>query len=247
WWIPVLFCLWANTHGSWLIGLVIFAIITASGLLEGNWGRIQSVRWSPSQLRKLIVTGLGGVAALFLNPFGWRLVVYPIEFGSKLKLPIARVSEWMSVNFHDDRGKVVLLLLVGVFLAVLLRDRRLHLSELGLILLGLYSGLTYIRFLCLLAIVAAPVVAKMLDFLPPYDAASDKPVLNAALMAVMVIGTVHYFPLFSSSALDASIAKEYPVQLVQYLRTHPPEGRVLNFYNWGGYLGWRNRDFKVFI
>src|SRR5216684_1463997 len=45
WAIPVLFCLWANTHGSWSLGLILFFLIAASGLVGGSWGRIDSLRW----------------------------------------------------------------------------------------------------------------------------------------------------------------------------------------------------------
>src|SRR5216683_2179859 len=70
WVIPVLFCLWANTHGSWSLGLILFFLIGASGLVGGTWGRVESVRWTATQLRKLIVTAAASLGALFINPFG---------------------------------------------------------------------------------------------------------------------------------------------------------------------------------
>jgi hypothetical protein len=36
WVIPLLFCLWANTHGSWAIGLIVFFLIGISGLVAGS-------------------------------------------------------------------------------------------------------------------------------------------------------------------------------------------------------------------
>ncbi len=88
WAIPVLFCLWANTHGSWSLGLILFFLIAASGLVGGTWGRIESVHWTPPQLRQLVITGLASIAALFVNPFGWRLVYYPFDLAFKQKLNI---------------------------------------------------------------------------------------------------------------------------------------------------------------
>lgn len=64
WLIPVLFCLWANTHGSWSLGLILFFLTAASGLVGGTWGRLESQRWSPAQLRKLILTAVATLAAL---------------------------------------------------------------------------------------------------------------------------------------------------------------------------------------
>ncbi|MEI4883943.1 hypothetical protein, partial [Klebsiella pneumoniae] len=95
---------WANTHGSWSIGLIILFLIGVTGLINGSWGRVDAVRWTPSQLRKLVITGTASIAALFINPFGWRLVYYPFDLAFKQKLHIAHVQEWVSVDFHDLRG-----------------------------------------------------------------------------------------------------------------------------------------------
>src|SRR5262249_14973814 len=110
WIVPPLFCLWANTHGSWSLGLILFFLFTVAGLIEGTWGRVFSIRWSQSQLRKLAITWVATIATLFVNPFGWRLVYYPFDLAFKQKLNIAHVQEWVSVDFHDLRGKLVLIL-----------------------------------------------------------------------------------------------------------------------------------------
>ncbi len=55
WLLPPLFCVWINSHGSWSLGLIVLGIFTASGLVEGKWGVIQARRWSPRQLRQLLL------------------------------------------------------------------------------------------------------------------------------------------------------------------------------------------------
>jgi hypothetical protein len=245
WLIPPLFCLWANTHGSWSLGLIVFGLIAAAGLVEGQWGRVKAERWTPSQLRKLVVTGLATVAALFVNPFGYHLVFYPFDMAFRQPLNIAHVAEWVSVDFHEPRGKVVLVLLVGLLLSALLRDCRWALAELGLMLFAMYSGLTYIRFLFFLGIVAAPLLAKILDFIPPYRPEIDKPLLNAIFIGVMVAAMVRYYP--TKSGLEVAVAREYPAEMLPFLKTHALDGPMLNDYLWGGYLGWNDRNRKVFI
>lgn len=245
WLLPPLFCLWINTHGSWLLGLAIFGLIAAAGLVEGRWGRIESVRWNPQQTRQLVVSALASVAALFVNPFGYRLLLYPFDIGFRQKLNIAYVAEWVSVNFHDTRGKVVLGLLIALLLASLLREMRWQLADVALLLFGLYFGLTYIRFLFLLAILAAPVLSKLLDFVGDYDPAIDKPLLNALFIAGILGAMIYYFP--RTVELEQSIAREYPAEARPYLRAHPPAAPMLNFYLWGGYLGWYDRSLKVFV
>jgi hypothetical protein len=245
WLIPPLFCLWINTHGSWSLGLIVFGVIVAAGLVEGRWGRVEAERWTPSQLRKLVVIGLASVTALFVNPFGYRLVLYPFDLAFRQKVNVSHVAEWMSVDFHDIRGKIALVLLIGLLLSALLRDCRWALAELGLVLFALYCGLTYIRFLFLLGIVAAPALAKILDFLPPYRPEIDKPLLNALFIGVMVTGMARYYP--TTPALEHSVAQQYPAEVLSFLSSHAPTGPMLNDYLWGGYLGWNDRNLKVFI
>jgi hypothetical protein len=245
WIIPPLFCLWANTHGSWSLGLILFFLIGISGLITGSWGRINSQRWTPSQLRKLILTGVASLAALFINPFGWRLVYYPFDLAFRQKLNIAHVQEWISVDFHNLRGKLVLILILGLLLAALIRSRRWNLGEVLILLFALYSGLTYMRFLVLLGIVVAPVVAKALDFFPPYRPELETPRTNIVVILVIVGLMVYFWP--REAKVQSTVAETYPAGILSYLRAHPPQGNVLNFYLWGGYLGWHNSEMKDFV
>ncbi len=231
----------------WLIplGLIVFSIITAAGFAQGSWGRVDAQRWTPSQMGKLAVTGLASVAALFVNPFGSRLVFYPFDMAFRQKLNISHVAEWVSVDFHDLRGKFVLALLLTLLVTALLRRTRWRLAELGLVLFALYSGLTYVRFLFLLAIVIAPVLTRILEFVPQYRPKADTPLINALVICLMIGSIIHYWP--TSAEMQRSISEKYPTQALTYLKAHPPDGPVLNFYLWGGYLAWNDRDLKVFI
>lgn len=245
WTVPPLFLLWVNTHGSWSLGLIIFFLFGAAGLVQGSWARVDAVRWTPRQLRHLIAVGVASVAALFVNPFGWRLVYYPFDMAFKQKLNIAHVVEWVSIDFHDLRGKMVLLLVFGLLLGALFRNRRWNLGELLILLFGLYSGLTYIRFLVLLGIVAAPVLAKQLDFFPLYRPADETPRVNAVVILALIGAMVYFWP--REGQVRASVEETYPSGIVSYLNAHPLQGNTLNLYLWGGYLEWHTPALKMFV
>ncbi len=245
WLIPPLFCLWINTHGSWSLGLILFAIIAAAGLVKKGCGIVEAEPWLPTQIRKLVVTGVASIVALFVNPFGARLVFYPFDLAFRQKLNISHVAEWVSVDFHDLRGKLVLVLLVALFLAALLRRRRWTVAEVALLLFALYSGLTYIRFLFLIAIVAAPLLAKLLDFVPRYRAEMDTPVINGVVICLMLGSMLYFWP--STTQLESTVAGQYPSKVIPFLQAHPPDGPMLNFYLWGGYLEQNQRNVKTFL
>jgi len=76
--------------------VIAFGIFVAAGLVEGEWGQLRSKKWTPAQWRKLLPIGLASGAALFINPFGYRLVLYPLDLAFRQKLNIAHVAEWCS-------------------------------------------------------------------------------------------------------------------------------------------------------
>jgi hypothetical protein len=245
WVVPLLFCVWANTHGSWALGLILFFLIGVAGLVGGSWGRIESTRWTPSQIRRLAMTGAASVAALFINPYGWRLVYYPFDLAFKQKLNVAHVAEWVSVNFQDTRGKFVFVLIAGLLLAALLRQCRWNLGEILIFVFALHTALTHIRFLVLLGIVAAPLVAKLLDFFPPYRPELETPRVNMAAILAIIVAMAYFWP--HEAAIQKSQGETYPAGLVPFLKAHPLQGNMVNYYLWGGYLEWNDPAVKVFI
>jgi hypothetical protein len=245
WAIPPLFCLWINTHGSWSLGMIVFALVIASGFIGGSWGKIDAVKWTRRQRQQLILTLAAAVVAVFVNPYGWRLVFYPLDLAFNQHLNITHVAEWVTVDFHTTRGKLVLLMMVGLLLAGLVRKTRWNLGELLVFLFALYSGLTYVRFLVLLGIVGAPVMAKALDFFPRYRPLEDTPKINAVVIFAIIAALIYWRP--TNPRIEKSVEQSFPVEATAYIEAHPLNGNLLNFYFWGGYLGWSNPEIKVFV
>jgi hypothetical protein len=245
WLIPPMFLLWVNTHGSWSLGMIVFSVVLVGGMFNFRSGLIESEPWTRTQKRNLLWTWAASVVCLFVNPYGARLVFYPLDMAFHQQTNIEHVSEWVSLNFHDVRGKVVLLLLVILLLSILLRPRRWTVAEVALVVFGVYSGLTYVRFLCLMGILLAPMMAKTLDFVPGYRPEFDTPVLNSVVTLLMIAASAHYWP--TKSRLDTIVKEQYPAGAVSYLKAHPVNGALLNYYVWGGYIGWSDPATKVFI
>jgi len=245
WLLPPLFCLWINLHGSWTLGMVVLGIFIASGFAGGRWGAVEATRWTPTEWHRLIAVFAVSCAALFVNPYGYRLVLYPLDIAVHQPLNMSTVQEWMATDFHSVRGVLVLLLLAGFFAAALRGRFRWKLSDLLVLAFAFYSGIVHTRLLFLLGVVAAPVLAELLDFVPRYQPEIDKHWLNALLLAGILVSLVYHTP--TSKKLEQQAAAGYPAEAVSYFEAHPPEGRVLNYYEWGGYLGWRDLQLKVFV
>ncbi len=151
----------------------------------------------------------------------------------------------MSVDFHSLRGKILFVVLAAMIVLALVRKRLWRLDELAFLLIGLYAAVAYSRFLFLAAIVVTPLLAKEMNFLPPYRSSEDKVWLNAVLIIAIVTGCALHFP--SKDLLTRDTVRTYPVKALSYLQGLHPSGRVFNDFLWGGYLIWNVRDLPVFI
>lgn len=105
----------------------------------------------------------------------------------------------------------------------------------------------HVRFLLVFVPFAAPILATILSrWVPKYHRGKDKWALNAAIIAAIAVAMILYFP--SRAELQQSIATQFPVAAVQYLRQHPAPEPMFNDYGFGGYLVWaRGPEHKVFI
>ncbi|HEX5284734.1 MAG TPA: hypothetical protein VFW30_11505 [Bryocella sp.] len=246
WTVPLIFLLWVNLHGSWLVGLLVFGIVVGSGFVSGAWGKVVAERWTPIQRRRLLVTTAAIVPALFINPYGYKGVFYPFDLAFRQKLNVEHVVEWASVNFHEPRGKIVCGLLLTLFLLAVAGRRQWKLAEAGLVIFGLYMSLTYVRFLFPAAILIAPILARQMDFMPAYNRSIDKSWVNALFSAAVLIVIVFRWP--ATRKINEDLAKKMPLGGVHYLQTHiAPDERVFNHYMYGGWMIWSQPSIPTFV
>src|SRR5206468_6238230 len=71
------------------------------------------------------------------------------------------------------------------------------------------------------------------------------PKVNIAVIAIIIGLMIHYWP--REATVRASVQQTYPSGIFSYLKANPTNGNVLNFFLWGGYLGWHDPSFKTFI
>ena len=246
WFLPPMFLLWINTHGSWVIGLGVILIFLVSGLVEFRWGDVEARRWSPAERIRLETVLLLSLAAIPFTPYGTRLAAYPFTVASSLPLNVGNILEWQPMPFNVLGGKLFLAVVLGFFLVQMMAPLRLRLYEVVLLFAGVTMACLHVRFLLLFVPFAAPVFAVLLArWLPPYDRKKDHPILNAILITGAVIAMAWYFP--TRAGIEKIAAGSFPVRAVEYLRQHPVAGPMFNTYGYGGYLVGMLPEQKVFI
>jgi hypothetical protein len=182
--------------------------------------------------------------ALTITPYGAQLAFYPSHVAVSLPVGIANVAEWQSMPFNLFGGKFFLMLVLGFFIYQMALPVGIRLEELVLLLGGIVMACVHLRFLLVFVPFFVPGFAMIVArWIPAYDRAKDRYVLNALLMTCLIVGMVHYFP--SHEEIQRRVASQFPVEAVKYLEDHSVPGPMFNSYGFGGYLVWANQ--KVFV
>ena len=245
WLLPPLFALWINLHGSWVFGMAVLVVAIASGLVEGEWGLVEARRWSPVELKKLLIVFAACLAALFANPFGYKLVLYPFDLLFRQQSVMSGMDEWQSVDFSNGNGKLALIMIFALLAAALFSRRRWRLDEVILMAFALWASLSHIRFLFFAGLIVSPILAPHLRLFPPYDREIDKPWLNAAIIGGVAGSLIFFFP--SEAKLQQKVSGKYPTAALEFMQNQHISGRIFNAYGWGGYMEWNAPQVKPFI
>jgi hypothetical protein len=249
WQFPLIMLIWANTHGGFIAGFVVWGMLLAAWLWDNF---VNSKKPSRIILRNLCIAGGASFIVTFFNPAGWRLWVTSLGYVTNRYLT-EFTREYRSLDFHSIGAWPFLAFLALAFLILSRAWKKLPTSEslllAGWLPLALYSG----RNMPLFAIIATPILAGQLQPIiksSPLAERLTKPIENiehqlrggawtllAVICAGIFMGTGHTFNISGTDYQFNSI--EFPVDAVNWLESHPQGGNIYNFCRWGGYLIYR--------
>src|SRR6202021_2794225 len=244
WLLPVLFLIWINTHGSWIIGLGVIGLYIACGLVDFQMGSLEARRWSKSERLRLGTVFMLCLPRISTPPYRTRVAMYPFTVASSLPVSMASILEWQVMPFNLMGGKIFLALILVFFFMQMVFRFSWQLFEVLLFMFGVAMACIHARFLLLFVPFFAPLLATMVArWFSGYDKAKDQYLLNFALMLGLAIAVVHYFP--SQMDIEKAVAEKSPVQALAYMSEHPVPGPIFNAYGFGGYMIFSG--YKTFI
>jgi len=257
WWLPALMVIWVNSHGGYILGLVWWGVYFAAALGQCIVRRREGGEGCRA-LRDLALAGALLVAAILVNPYGAEMLQYPF-YTLHMEATKSFIAEWQSPDFHMTLFWPLLGMLLLVVAGAALSARRWALEEVLLTVGMVYMVLNWRRNVDLFAVVTAPILArywheilseagKHLPRRAPRDAKAWHPRINLAMVALLALGAFFKAGVVALPDLtERAVARQYPVEAVQFLQALPVEGHLFNDYNWGGFLTWRLREYPVFI
>jgi hypothetical protein len=244
--LPPLFAIWVNSHGSFFLGLVLAGVFLFSSWFDFQSGLLVATRWDRRSRRTLALALVLSVAALFLNPVGAKLILYPLNTMLDPAMGFNAVVEWQPLQFGDTRSFAFLAVLVCIFLLVIVRRTELLWHEVLLLAVAAWLAASHVRMLFVFGILAAPVLSRQLSTTwDRYNAERDRPLPNAVFIAASLLIMFLAFP--NRQNLAKQVESNSPVKAVEFIKTNRLSGPMLNEWVYGGYLIWAAPEHPVFI
>jgi hypothetical protein len=221
-----LFAVWANLHGSFIVGVVLLAALALEVALFDRLRR-----------RAFALATFAALAATLANPTGLGVYDSP---GWHFASPPRLIPEWGLPDVTSLPGLLFALTLLGTFgLALLQRGDGTH--YVALLVPLAFLALSAVRHTPLYAIASVPYLATILDRSSPLRAGTALRVpsaVPAAVAAMLLVASL-------ATAPRTTDLTGYPVGALSALRAQ--EGPLFNDYDWGGYLIWAAPEHPVFI
>ncbi len=254
--LPPLMLLWANLHGGFMAGFILLGAYLAGNLASLALAPASEREGLLGKLKQLSVATCACLAAALVNPYGFRLLLFPLQLASQGYL-MDNVSEFMTPDFHGQLPFKYLLLLAVCVLALWRKGPEP--TELLLVLGFGYMALYAVRYVPLFALVSAPVITRGVteiaqrgglparalrersERLSRIDARAGGIWSFAALLGVAAA-------VFYGRPSHAFDPGQKPVAACEFLMRQRISGNMFNSDEFGDYLIYRGfPNYRVFI
>lgn len=255
--VPLLFALWANLHGSFVVGLILLGCYAAGRALEVVWHtKSLSGVLDDRVFRRWILLAELAVAGTLLNPYGADLLIHTLMFASNPNLK--DILEWFPLDMVSLEAFPMAC--SWVLMIVLFRHSRARVAASDVLLLAAFSIATCMRVRMIswyapaTMLVLAPHVADIVRRLAAANSLEPlreacQPLFERSFRYTLLSGLMVWIA-FAFSPISRPVlggkprqsrqiySQETPLGVTEYLRKHPPQGMVAAPQWWSDWLVW---------
>ncbi len=237
WLAPVIFLLWANSHGGYVAGLGVFIAYLGCRTIE-----ILSVRWPQGwgYARRLGLMALVAILATLVNPYSFRLPMWLFE---SLGEPRPEILDWSSDQLFGLVGLKFWVLILIVIGSICGSKKSLDFTQCVLLTITLWQAISHFRHVPFFAILAGFWIGPHLkSFLGRFQSSEDRDFELANLrtrlatiaMVVLLVGVLGY--RLTDRLTHLRVERDvFPVDAFNYMGQHQLGGRLVVTYDWAQY------------
>lgn len=262
--LPIIFFIWANLHGGFFAGLVLFGCYLIAYKFPkklANWKfwklefhlEAELPNIPRSQYVAALTSFVASVLATLINPHGWRLYseILTILLSSDV---MKYISEWASVA---SSGNIPILIFLASFLTLFIHYwRQYPIITVFPLVIFFIMGVKSVRNFPLLIIIAMPFLFSAIEFLWRDTVKSqERNPFSARTWAILRLSSVALFVIligYFGYVLVNYQGYKRPEKAADFMEQKIKTGEwsdmvLLNDYNWGGYLIGRMPEIKIFV
>lgn len=259
--LPLIQVVWVNTHGLFVFGpIIILCYIT--GELIGN--RVFN--------KKLFTVFILSIAACFVNPYGYKLALYPFillsEIGgwaSPYMKSIGELHPLMSTEKHNYRTYayfIFLLISIISFITVYLSNKKINVSRLMIVSLFFINSIIAERNTVFFAFVISLIIIYNFNEIDEKKVLAGFKVPKSAYTVYLALLTALCIPLAYSIITNKYYKAEkttgqfgfgkvdllFPTGAIEFIKSNNIKGNIFNDALLGGYFIWNcYPERKVFV
>lgn len=258
---PLGMLVWVNSHGTFLIGLVLLGIWLAQEIWEAVLARYRGEA-EPKISSTYVPASLLGITTLacLANPRGLGIISYIKTLTSNSVIQNL-VTEWAPPSFNSLLGMIFFIGLLLSLIILVLSARQLSLYQILTLLVFGVLGVKTSRGSVWFGIAMAPILAQQLPTLlerirkPKQDISRSQgsPLINTIFLLLIICMGVFSLPWFKDywplpQAKAGLISAETPVQATNVLLDKRLPGHVFHAMSFGSYLIWAAYpEYQVFV
>jgi hypothetical protein len=253
--VPLVFAMWANLHGSFIVGIALLGCYVVGRAWDVLWETGEPIRIVRDRtfLRWTWLTELALLGTL-ANPHGMDLLVQTLLFPSHPNLK--EIIEWYPLQVVSLEGPSMVA--SWVLIAFLLRQSKARMTASDVLLLLVFNAAVCLRVRMIawygpvLMLALAPHLADALQQAAHWKVWEEwragwtycgQKSLRYTLVAVLFVWVAFALSPISRPVLGGKprpdrhvYSRDTPLALTEYLQEHPPQGLVAAPQWWGDWL-----------
>lgn len=264
WLLPLLMMAWVNLHVGFVAGLALVAVYVAIEGLEMLWPeRRQAAIY---RFRRSWPTVLATFAAVFANPWGWRIWQALLRQQSAMTIHSQAINEWMPVRLNwtalmaalsqrNPKSATVFILLAVAIVTVPTAIWRKQIGAASLICGAALLAIRHERLGVLFGLVSVVVCGAVLtpEIVRLSSRIEDKRVRSVLAAGLICLAVVLVYARSADLVSDRSylgsstelgsfgtgLSWWFPESAAAFIERENIPGQIFNSYNEGGYVTWR--------
>ncbi|MEQ8170707.1 MAG: hypothetical protein ABRQ38_17605 [Candidatus Eremiobacterota bacterium] len=235
WLLPLINCVWVNSHSAFFVGFgIIFAYFIDEFFFSSD---------KKSSLF-LIGTGILTILSSFINPYGYKILLYPFNLSHGYGFWQKFLVEWNKPDLLGEHFSFLIFWIISAII-IIITIKNGNIRDIIIWVAFSYLAFKAVRHITLFYLVIVPVFVKHLDIVIGkrinFSILESFLRNNRRLMTIiLILCTLIYLRTFITIwTVDFSMEKEmFPFYGVQFFKNNKLPGRLYNPYEWGGYIMW---------